>query len=328
LRLSRALGAFRFQGSIRFKQLEYLDCMVVCRVALFSPSAASDSGGGPAPRCHHGVTVADGKMYIVGGEDGEGVFDDVWVFDLSTSSWQEIIPVNPHDFSGRQGCTCCVVDNKLFVIGGGDLLTNHIGAVLDLQSLQWTDLRLHGVLGHKPDGRQHHASAVVSDCIVVHGGFNGIQHLGDTWLLDARSFTWRQLHKSDPAPASSNHTLVLLDDRTLLRIGGEASSHATTVVSQPVVISTQDEGSWVPRCITGLPPQPVPLPHLSFLHCKIVTPCACVRLLRRLVVCCRRHQAAVSVWGLGRGCCRVQVHHCRPHILGCCRRCSQVPASS
>ena len=230
--------------------------MVVCRVSLFSPSAASHSVG-PAPRCHHGVTVSAGKMFIVGGEDGEGVFDDVWVFDLSTSSWQEIVPVNPHDFSGRQGCTCCVLDNKLFVIGGGDLLTNHIGAVLDLETLQWTDLRLHGVLGHKPDGRQHHASAVVSGCIVVHGGFDGIQHLGDSWLLDARSFTWRQLHKSDPAPASSNHALLLLDDSTLLRIGGEASSHATTVVAQPVVIDIRDEGSWASRSITGLPPQPV-----------------------------------------------------------------------
>ena len=120
--------------------------MVICRVSLF----ASGSNG-PAPRCHHGVCHSSGKVYVVGGEDGEGVFDDVWVLDTTTGQWEEIIPVNPHDFSARQGCSCCVVDDKLFVIGGGDLLTNHVGAVLQLQSLQWTDLTLHGVLGHKPD---------------------------------------------------------------------------------------------------------------------------------------------------------------------------------
>ncbi len=114
-------------------------------------------------------------------------------------------------------------------------MTNHVGAVLHLQSLQWTDLTLHGVLGHKPDGRQHHASAVVPGGIIVHGGFNGIQHLGDTWLLDPATYTWRQLHKPDPAPACSNHCLVLLEGACLLRVGAEASSRASTVLAPPVV---------------------------------------------------------------------------------------------
>jgi hypothetical protein len=197
-------------------------------------------------------------MYVVGGEDGEGVFDDVWALDTTTGQWEEIIPVNPHDFSARQGCSCCVVDDKLFVIGGGDLLTNHVGAVLHLQSLQWTDLTLHGVLGHKPDGRQHHASAVVPNLgIVVHGGFNGIQHLGDTWLLDPATYTWRQLHKPDPAPACSNHCLVLLEGSCLLRVGGEASSHASTVLAPPVVIDCSGDGSWTPRPLHTPPSKPL-----------------------------------------------------------------------
>ncbi len=125
--------------------------MVVCRASIFAAAAASPA---PAPRCHHGVCSSDGKLYVVGGEDGEGVFDDVWALDTSSGHWQEVVAVNPHAFSGRQGCTCCVVDGKLFVLGGGDLLTNHVGAVLDLASLRWTDLSLHGVLGRKPDARQ------------------------------------------------------------------------------------------------------------------------------------------------------------------------------
>jgi len=211
-------------AALNIKRREYLHPMVVCRVSPFSPSSAPDSAA-PAPRCHHGICCSHGTMYVVGGEDGEGVFADVWALDTSTGRWREIFPVNAHDFSGRQGCTCCVVDNKLFVIGGGDLLTNHIGAVLDLHSLLWTDLTLHGILGRKPDGRQHHASAVACGGIVVHGGFNGVQHLGDTWLLDPSSLTWRQLHASSPAPASSNHCLIPLphDSSSLLRIGGEAS---------------------------------------------------------------------------------------------------------
>jgi hypothetical protein len=200
--------------------------MVVCRVAPFAAAAPNPAGPAPAPRCHHGICQSGGTVYVVGGEDGEGVFADVWALDTLSGQWREIVAVNAHDFSGRQGCTCCVVDGRLFVIGGGDLLTHHLGCVLDLQSLRWTDLRLHGVLGHKPDARQHHASCAVAGGVVVHGGFNGIQHLGDTWLLDCATLTWRQLHKSAPAPPCSNHCLVLLDDSSLLRIGGEASSHA------------------------------------------------------------------------------------------------------
>jgi hypothetical protein len=228
--------------------------MVICRASLFATAAGSN---GPAPRCHHGICCNGGKLYVVGGEDGEGVFDDVWALDMSTGHWQEIEPVNPHDFSGRQGCTCCVIDDKLFVIGGGDLLSHHIGAVLDLQSLVWTDLALHGVLGHRPDARQHHACAVVAGGVVVHGGFNGVQHLGDTWLLDAKTLAWRQLHKAGPAPPCSNHCLLNLDDFSLLRIGGEASSHASTVLAPPLIIDLRHDGAWREQPITGAPPAPL-----------------------------------------------------------------------
>ena len=228
--------------------------MVVCRASLFATAADSEA---PAPRCHHGICHSEGVLYVVGGEDGEGVFDDVWALDTSTGRWREIMPVNPHDFSGRQGCTCCIVDNKLFVIGGGDLLTNHIGAVLDLQSLHWTDLRLHGVLGCKPDGRQHHACAAVPGGLILHGGFNGIQHLGDTWHLNATTFAWRQLHNSNPAPPCSNHCLLPLHDSSFLRIGGEASSHASTVTAPAVIINVSDGGTWALRPIAGAPEQPL-----------------------------------------------------------------------
>jgi hypothetical protein len=215
-------------------------------------------------------------VFIVGGEDGEGVFDDVWVFDTLSGQWQELTPVNPHDFSGRQGCTCCVFENKLFVIGGGDLLTYHIGAVLDLHSLRWTDLSLHGVLGHRPDGRQHHASALISGSILLHGGFNGLQHLGDTWLLDTTSFAWRQLHKADPAPPCSNHCLVVLDDSSVLRIGGEASSHSSSAPAQPIIIDIRHEGCWGAQAIAGVTASPLSDCSAGWLPCADSTRRLCL----------------------------------------------------
>ncbi len=93
--------------------------------------------------------------------------------------------------------------------------------------------------------------------IVLHGGFNGVQHLGDTWLLDPSTFLWRQLHSAAPAPPSSNHSLLLLADSSLLRIGGEASSHASTTPSPAVVINAAADGSWALQPIASLPALPL-----------------------------------------------------------------------
>ena len=110
--------------------------------------------------------------------------------------------------------------------------------------------------------------------IVVHGGFNGIpplskdnisvlilragiEHLGDSWLLDTATLTWRQLHATSPAAPCSNHCLVVLDSSSLLRIGGEASSHASTALAPPVIIDTRLDGTWALQPIANAPAKPL-----------------------------------------------------------------------
>jgi len=62
--------------------------------------------------------------------------------------------------------------------------------------------------------------------VYVHGGFDGVEHLNDTWRLDLRTMGWDCLQEHDaegtsPVPVSQ-HQLVNSDGK-LVRIGGETS---------------------------------------------------------------------------------------------------------
>ncbi len=154
--------------------------------------------------------------------------------------------------------------------------------------------------------------------IVLHGGFNGVEHLGDTWLLDPATFLWRQLHKASAAPPSSNHCLLLLHHSTLLRIGGEASSHASTSLAPPIVIDAAADGSWALQPITGAPLQPLsgcsagwlPAPDGTTRLCLFggwgagAAACQCVVVDTATWTCCEaavKSAAHVEVGRLGSG---------------------------
>ncbi|EER02129.1 kelch repeat protein, putative [Perkinsus marinus ATCC 50983] len=113
------------------------------QVALGVPELSryySDGG----PRAAHSCDVIDGNLYIFGGWNGKKALNDLYVLDIPTFHWYEVVmPRGTPLPAARNNHTTAVVDGRLFIHGGHDggkwLADTHV-----LVNLDYPEHRLAG----------------------------------------------------------------------------------------------------------------------------------------------------------------------------------------
>ena len=91
----------------------------------------------PTPRLGLDANVVNGKIYLIGGGDAAGFsifnFSENEVYDPATDTWttKEPIPIPVHYYASA------VLDNKIYVIGGGGGPSNHT-QIYDTETNTWT----------------------------------------------------------------------------------------------------------------------------------------------------------------------------------------------
>lgn len=156
-------------------------------------SECVDIGGQPPEgRNGHTATLAERKIFIIGGWLGAGPLaaKDVHCLEVDRLSWcQPNIegeapgPMNMHtaDFFPHL--------RKIIVFRGGDgkAYLNDLHG-LDIDLLRWT-----GVIstsGRAPIERANHSSVVMGKLLYIFGGWNGARRLNDVSILDTNSMSW------------------------------------------------------------------------------------------------------------------------------------------
>jgi Galactose oxidase, central domain len=217
----------------------------------------------PSPRDRSSIVPLDGhRLLIYGGADATNKrLDDVWIYDLNTSSWSEVVIPSGSKPRARCSSTLFSLGNRVLVFGG-DIVS--VGPSNDLWSLrgvindnvnsntdssaattpQWTQLQLPGAV---PAPRRGQAAAPAGPWggYIFSGGRSeqksllGIkkqsEYLMDIVLLQRKMETlqWRSV---EPAINSSGggggggaavpvgrekHTLCALKDGRFFLYGGE-----------------------------------------------------------------------------------------------------------
>jgi hypothetical protein len=147
-------------------------------------------GRPPAGRNGHTATLAERKLFILGGWLGSGPLAaaDLHVLHLDSLTWEQpeltaaLGPCNMHtaDYVARL--------RSILVFRGGDgrEYLNDLHA-LQIDTMIWTKVCTRG---RAPAPRANHSSALVGDELLVFGGWDGRQRLNDVHVLDTRSMTW------------------------------------------------------------------------------------------------------------------------------------------
>ncbi len=80
-------------------------------------------------------TVINGKVYIIGGENADGVLNTEDVFDPATNSWSQ--PDITGNFDPRAAHCAGLIDGKIFIAAGADIQNTKDVAVFDPAKNEW-----------------------------------------------------------------------------------------------------------------------------------------------------------------------------------------------
>ena len=62
------------------------------------------------------AAAVDGKLYVMGGYDGQNRLSSVERYDPAKNAWEAVAPMS----TARSGLAAAAVDGKLYVMGGHD----------------------------------------------------------------------------------------------------------------------------------------------------------------------------------------------------------------
>ncbi|RLN86341.1 hypothetical protein BBJ28_00007462 [Nothophytophthora sp. Chile5] len=222
-------------------------------------------GRAPAGRNGHTATLADRKLFLLGGWLGSGPLAaaDLHVLYLDSLTWEQLTPdaapgpCNMHtaDFVPRL--------RSLLVFRGGDgrEYLNDLHA-LHVDELTWRRVNTSGAT---PAARANHSSALVGDGerLLVFGGWDGRQRLNDVHVLDTQSMAWSAVVggvDSGPPPLPRAGMTLARHREKLFVFGGSGPSakcyddlhvfdpaHSRWLETVAVATSTEDGRGHKPR---------------------------------------------------------------------------------
>jgi hypothetical protein len=113
----------------------------------------------PKPRASASSSVYNGKLYVFGGQDDDNnKLDDLWEFDLATSTWRQI-QIQEGDLHplARSGHTAVTYNNRMYIFGGILELTKELNDMLvfDFTTMKFVQgEEMPDYVGGSPDKRQ------------------------------------------------------------------------------------------------------------------------------------------------------------------------------
>jgi len=208
----------------------------------------------PTARSGLGVAVVDGKIYAIGGQNGEGVLNITEEYDPVTNEWtsKTSMPTARSDFG------IAVYQNKIYVIGGtigsgiavGESLLTGVTEVYDPATDTWETRT------SMPTQRQGLEANVVSDRIYLIGGVRYVggflhQEFHENEVYDPATDSWTT--KAPIPTAVWGYSSAVVDNQIYLIGGGNKTSEGTFPVTlnqiYTPVTDTWDFGQSIP---TGL----------------------------------------------------------------------------
>jgi N-acetylneuraminic acid mutarotase len=213
---------------------------------VYDPDTDTWSTAAALPlKMHHlGAAAVDGKLYVLGGYqgDGFGVSNRVFAYDPSTDAWLEKASM-PSD---RGAHAAVAYGGKIYAIGGARFSeAQAANEVYDPSTDTWT------ALAPMPTAREHLAAALVDTLIYVVGGRSnegfGLENRRTLEAYDPSTDSWTTLASM---PTARGGLTAAAAGGRLYVFGGEAFGEFTGVFSETEEYDPAT-GSW--RSVAAMP---------------------------------------------------------------------------
>ena len=235
-------------------------CLLISTAAIAQNDWTLKLNGqsGPQTRLHFAMANIGGdKALLFGGELGDNVFNDTWVYDLSDNVWVQKSPASkpsPRVFHRM----AYIGDNKVLLFGGNSSVVDQFldlddTWLYDLSNDTWTQKNPFS----KPSARSEHSMAYIGDDkVMLYGGGST-----ETWIYDLSDNTWTQkVHTTKPATIYGSAAAYIGGDQVVLFGGIDGNWE---VISNTWLYSLTND-AWTQLSPTTQPPARVH-PAMAFL---------------------------------------------------------------
>lgn len=177
----------------------------------------------PTARVNHTSIAFDGKIYVIGGQIGPlpaTLYNTIEIYDPETDEWTTLVPGD--GFILRWGHSACLLDGKIYVIGGSSETST---PRTSLQTVQEYDpvANTWKNMSDMPTGRFHASIASVNDKIYMIGGQgNIVQVLQTVEAYNPLTDTWES---KSSMPVSMSRLAAFELDQLIYVTGGMSIDH-------------------------------------------------------------------------------------------------------
>mmetsp|Transcript_50733 Transcript_50733/g.158499 ORF Transcript_50733/g.158499 Transcript_50733/m.158499 type:complete len:373 (+) Transcript_50733:65-1183(+) len=179
----------------------------------------------PIARWGHSVVVLNTNSFLVFGGEGNGALNDVFQFDCSKMTWQEISCQGVYP-EKRFGHSCVVYQDRHAIIFGGSNGQQYYDDLHCLDVKTWSFWKPE-TEGEGPSSRSSHSMSIIGDCAYVFGGVGGgdgpfrfpTTLPADFWKLDFSQTPWKwsRLEVKGTIPSARFvHRVVTIDNKIFL----------------------------------------------------------------------------------------------------------------
>lgn len=180
------------------------------------------TGNKPSSRAALTATVIGTNIYYFGGNDGQSLFNDLYILDTEKMHW-----TRPKQFgkipNPRAGHTSNVIDEtKILVFGGGnDRGPMNDIHILDTETMTWKKVE---VLGTPPTKRVGHTTnSIFPNQLLVFGGGYMDKAFNDLHMFDVETSSWSRPSDAGTVPSPrAGHTANTIGSKMFLFGGGNA----------------------------------------------------------------------------------------------------------
>jgi len=172
----------------------------------------------PINSAYHGVVELEGKLYIVGGYDGQQYLDSLYCLDMSTMIWEEMSSM----MSKRCYIATTVFDGKIFALGGHDGSSRlKTVEMYDPSSNMWTEMP-------SMKYRRSDFGATVHDGkLFAVGGFDGQDVLSSVEYFCPIEGDW--IESSPLITPRTGNTAMAMEDKILVLGGYDGTERLKSV---------------------------------------------------------------------------------------------------
>ncbi|KAJ1883139.1 hypothetical protein LPJ57_000384 [Coemansia sp. RSA 486] len=189
-------------------------------------------GSIPSAREGHAATFIGRTMFVFGGQDASGKYDEsLYAYNTGNITWYKV-PMRGPPLAGRKGHTTVSVGSNLYIFGGtadgyflNDLASFNVREAADkgpywkFDNVAPSSVNGDGSALQKmsdplvPPPRAGHSCSVHLDTIFVFGGMDSERCYNDLWEYSLDTHVWRRVTPNGATPpARYGHASAVVDD--------------------------------------------------------------------------------------------------------------------